>query len=74
MHVPSPSEVLSRWFGDADQDVTVWHKCRSPLIPRRTVDGSWTSADGQTWRRRWDGRWEYRQDPETWDDFERRQW
>ena len=53
---------------------TLWHKCRSPFFMRRTVDGGWTSGHGQTWRR-WNGkRWEYRQDEETKEEWEARQW
>jgi hypothetical protein len=45
---------------------SVWHKCEPPLVPRRTVNGRWTISMGQTWRRRkTDGRWEYRQNDET---------
>ena len=40
-----------------------------------TVDGGWTSFMGQTWKRlRDDGKWEYRQDEETEEDFYHRQW
>jgi len=52
-----------------------WQKCRTPFIPRRTVDGGWTSFMGQTWKRlQDDGKWEYRQDEETEEDFYHRQW
>jgi hypothetical protein len=45
------------------------------LIPRRTVDGRWTSLFGQTWRRRrQDGCWEYQQDKETIDEALDRMW
>jgi hypothetical protein len=40
-----------------------WRKCRTPVFPQPTVDGSWTCKSGQTWRRRRnDGQWEYKQD------------
>jgi hypothetical protein len=55
-------------------DETIWHKCRSPLFHRRTVDGGKTSHNGQTWRRWRNGRWEYRQDEETEEELLDRQW
>jgi hypothetical protein len=55
-------------------DKTIWHKCRNPFIPRRTVDGSWTSWSGQAWRRWVNGKWEYQQDEETQDDLDARVW
>jgi hypothetical protein len=45
-------------------DEHLWHKC-SIIIPRRTVDGRWTRPEGQVWRRKVNGRWQYQQDPET---------
>lgn len=51
----------------------LWHRCRSPILPRRTIDGKWTSRFGQTWRRKRDGNWEYREDNERIDDFYGRQ-
>lgn len=55
-------------------DPAVWHKCANPIIPRRTV-GGWTSWQGQTWRRlHKDGYWEYRQDPESDEEFLGRTW
>jgi hypothetical protein len=51
-------------------DEALWHKCRAPIIPRRTIDGRWAMEPGQTWRRkRPDGKWEYRQDNETVDEW-----
>jgi hypothetical protein len=51
-------------------DETEWHKCPTPIIPRRTIDGRWAIEPGQTWRRkRPDGKWEYRQDAETVDEW-----
>jgi hypothetical protein len=47
-------------------DECLWHKCAAPIIPRRTINGKWAIEPGQTWRRkRPDGKWEYRQDEET---------
>lgn len=58
---------------DLPMNESLWHKCKEPFFPRRTVDGGWTSAFGQTWRRRReDGRWEYKQDVETLEEFEDR--
>jgi hypothetical protein len=54
-------------------DEHVWHKCRAPLLPKRDIDGKWLEDLGQIWRRRReDGKWEYRQDPETRDHWEAR--
>jgi hypothetical protein len=51
-------------------DENIWHKCRSPLFWKRTIDGGWTDIFGQTWRRRGpDGKWQYRQDEETDDEW-----
>lgn len=56
----------------------VWHECKAPIIPRRTVDGGWTSSSvvpGKTWRRRGlGGKWEYRQDPQSPEDWFAEQW
>jgi hypothetical protein len=59
---------------DAFADDGKWHKCSTPLIARTTVDGGKTGGMGQTWRRRTTAGWEYRQDEETPDDFEARQY
>jgi hypothetical protein len=57
------------------QNENIWHKCRSPIIPKRTADGGWTAWLGQTWRRlRPDGRWEYSQDRQRFEDWSREQW
>lgn len=46
--------------------LTLWHKIGSLLFPRRCIDGSWTTNSRTTWRRRRpDGKWEYKQDEET---------
>jgi hypothetical protein len=55
----------------AKGDESLWHKCPSPVFPRRTVDGGWTEGWAQTWRRKIDGKWQYRQDEET---FEEQAW
>jgi hypothetical protein len=58
-----------------ESENSLWQKCRSPFFPRRTVDGGWTSHVGQTWRRTGpDGKWQYKQDPETWEEWDRRQY
>jgi hypothetical protein len=56
-------------------DLSLWHKCRNPFIPRRTVEGGWTNIIAQVWRRRRpDGKWEYRQDEESVESWQTRQW
>lgn len=64
-----------RKYPDAELN---WHECAPPMIPRRTVDGGWTSTElypGKTWRRRgMGGKWEYRQDPQAAEDLGRDQW
>jgi len=55
-------------------DKTIWHKCATPLWPRRLIDGTWSTPFGQAWRRRRNDRWEYRQDDETVEDFCLRAW
>ena len=40
-----------------------WERCRPPLWPRRTIDGGWTNIpSGQTWRRKVNGKWQYKRD------------
>lgn len=60
---------LAKMESEAEANLEVWHKCPSPILPRRTVDGGWTSFFGQTWRRRVAGKWQYQQDPETEEEF-----
>jgi hypothetical protein len=55
-------------------DEMIWHKCRNPFLPRRTIDGGWTLGAGQVWKRKVNGKWEYQQDEETMDEFLDRQW
>ncbi|ACI57360.1 hypothetical protein GGI64_005911 [Rhizobium leguminosarum] len=66
--------VFPRLFGAraAVIDVTVWHK-HNPLLPVRLTDGANLNPSGQIWRRFHLGEWEYKQDPETLDDYEARQ-
>jgi hypothetical protein len=48
---------------DPMNDDPVWEKCRPPLWPRRTIDGGWTNIpSGQTWRRKVNGKWQYKRD------------
>ena len=46
--------------GAADE---LWLECRTPLFPRRTIDGRWTSRHLSTWRRTVNGNVQYRQEP-----------
>ena len=57
----------------APKDVTVWHKY-NPILPVRLTDGTNLNPSGQIWRRFHLGQWEYKQDPETADDYEARQY
>ena len=53
----------------------LWHKCELPIFPRRDVNGGWTiPGRGQVWRRKINGRWQYKQDEETVEAWEDRQW
>jgi len=56
----------------ADTNVSVWHK-HNPILPVRLTDGANLNPSGQIWRRFHLGEWEYKQDPETLDDYEARQ-
>lgn len=54
-------------------DETLWHKCRPPFWSifwkAPGPDGRFRINDtGQLWRRRVDGKWQYRQDDPTWED------
>jgi hypothetical protein len=56
-----------------DNDCARWQKCGNPLFfPRRTFDGGRTDIVGQTWRRKINGRWQYKQDEETAQEYEDR--
>ena len=48
---------------DPRNDDPAWEKCRPPLWPRRTIDGGWTNIPSdQTWRRKVNGKWQYKRD------------
>jgi hypothetical protein len=47
---------------------SVWHKRPMPLVPRKTVDGKWTIGYGQFWRRKRNGKWQYKMDEDPYDD------
>lgn len=53
----------------------VWTKYEPLFTPVvRLIDGSW-AGNGMLWRRRGpDGTWQYRQDPETLEEWSTRQW
>jgi hypothetical protein len=55
-------------------DESKWHRCRTPFFSKPTVDGGRTGGQGQTWRRRTAAGWEYRQDDESPEEFEARQY
>lgn len=58
-----------------NDDEVPWERCAAPLIPRKTVDGKWTSVlSGAVWRRRLDGKWQYRQDALTQEEYDSEQW
>lgn len=44
-------------------DADTWQICH-PIIPRRTLDGGWTSIFGQTYRKPAPKGWVYKQVPE----------
>jgi hypothetical protein len=48
---------------EAITDEPAWEQCRPPVWPRRTIDGGWTNIpSGQTWRRKVNGKWQYKRD------------
>jgi len=53
-----------------------WHEINPPLYRSfKLIDGGRSRQTGRLWRRRTAaGAWEYRQDPETFDEFLDRQW
>ncbi|QPB21753.1 hypothetical protein [Rhizobium sp. 007] len=55
-------------------DESKWHLCRTPFFAKRTIDGGKTGGMGKTWRRKTVNGWEYRQDAETLEEFEARQY
>jgi len=66
---------LQRLLGHKPREhATDWQPFR-PLVPHRSIDGGWIGIDnGTAWRRWRDGRWEFRQDAETLDEWRDRQW
>lgn len=48
----------------SQNDESLWRACWT-VWPRRLIDGGWSGGLGQMWRRKVDGKWEYRQDKET---------
>ena len=45
------------------EEEPAWEKCGPPFWPRRTIDGGWTSIpSGQAWRRKVNGKWQYKRD------------
>jgi hypothetical protein len=71
-------QAIARGLGmtrpEACQNRAIWHRCRTPIFSRPTVSGGRTGGHGQTWRRRTAAGWEYRQDAETPEEFEARQY
>lgn len=71
-----PRMVFRAFFPEKPKEADyIWAKY-DPLFPPvvRLVDGTW-AGEGVLWRRRRpDGQWEYRQDPETVEDWSFRQW
>jgi hypothetical protein len=54
---------------------TIWHKTTDWTgFGFRLTDGSWSKRGGQIWRRRTSKGWEYRQDAETEEQWQDRQW
>jgi len=56
-----------------EEEMSIWRRCY-PLIPHRTVTGTWTNPYGRIWRRKRNERWEYREDEETEQEWLDRQW
>jgi hypothetical protein len=50
-----------------------WQPC-SLIFPRRTIEGRWTLGEGQVYRRKVDGKWQYKQDEEHYEDWLNSQW
>jgi hypothetical protein len=50
-----------------------WQPC-SLIFPRRTIKGRWTLGEGQVYRRKVDGKWQYKQDEEHYEDWLNSQW
>lgn len=56
-------------------EIPVWEKAHL-FFPRRSVDGGWVDPgnDNPIWRRKVNGKWQYKQDPETREQWIERQW
>lgn len=54
-------------------DETVWHKRWHAPFLAQTIDGK-PIGHGQIWRRKYRGKWEYRQDEETDEEYGDRIW
>lgn len=55
-------------------DPSLWHKWTT-IFPVRLINGKRERLVGQVWRRRGpDGRWQYKQDDETDEEWSDRQW
>jgi hypothetical protein len=52
----------------------LWHKCRAPIPPQRTVEGGWTASSGEAWRRFTGSGWQYSQNPTSFEDWADDQW
>lgn len=67
-------EILKSVYFEAPvADETLWHKrLRAPWYAR--TNGHFLDLNGQIWRRKHNGKWEYQQDEETPEDFVARQW
>jgi hypothetical protein len=56
-------DVLEAAVPEPINDEPAWEKCRPPFLPRRTIDGAWTNIpSGQPWRRKVNGKWQYKRD------------
>lgn len=51
-----------------------WKVVLNPALPRKTIDGGFTTQTGTVWRRKVEGKWEYREDAETLEQFLDRQY
>lgn len=59
-------QLLTSFFS-AEQNVAnadLWHECKAPWIPKRTVTGRWTLGKKKLWRRKTELGWEYLQEPQ----------
>lgn len=76
LNMPQKTQMLkilfARLAGTQQRD-GLWHPC-GVIWPRSTIDGGKTAQTGTTWRRWRNGRWEYRHEPETADEWVDRQW